>query len=132
MLTSRRVDARQFGQESERVAERYLRRQGYKILGRNVRLPEGELDLVAKHGSVLVFVEVKARRSSAMGGAVYAVNGNKRTRLIRLAAQYLAVHRAGEQSCRFDVVVIQQAPLGQATVEHIENAFEVPGGDSRW
>jgi putative endonuclease len=132
MLTKRRVDAREFGHESEQVAERYLRRHGYDILERNARLPAGELDLIARQGTVLVFVEVKARRSSAMGGAAYAVNSEKRTRLIRLAAQYMARNRLAEQPCRFDVVLIQQDLSGQATVEHIENAFEVPGEDLRW
>ena len=132
MLTSRRADARQFGQESEQVAERYLRRRGYTILARNVRLPEGELDLVAKHGGVLVFVEVKARRTPAMGGALFAVNGRKRQRLIRVAAQYLAAHRVTDQPCRMDVVVIQHAPSGAVTVEQIENAIELPSEDLRW
>lgn len=132
MLTTRRADARQFGRESERVAERYLRRQGYTILERNARLPEGEIDLVARKGAVVVFVEVKARRTSAMGGAVFAVNGEKQQRLIRAAAQYLAVRRMHNQPSRIDVVVIQHISSGEATIEHIENAIEVSGQDLRW
>ncbi|MFO0773093.1 MAG: YraN family protein [Nitrospiraceae bacterium] len=132
MLNDRRADAREFGQESERLAERYLRRKGYDILERNVQFPEGELDLVAKQGEVIVFVEVKARRSTAMGGAAYAVQAEKRTRLIRVAARYLAEHNGVGASARFDVVLIQQDGAGQPAVEHIENAFEVPAGDQRW
>lgn len=132
MLNSRRVAAREFGQESERIAERYLRRQGYDILERNVRLPEGELDLVARQEGVTVFVEVKARRSTAMGGATYAVQAEKRRRLIRLGAHYLALHELSEAPARFDVVLIQQDGTGQPTVEHIENAFDVPPEDLRW
>ncbi|GKS59051.1 UPF0102 protein [Nitrospira sp.] len=131
-MTSRRVDARQFGRESERLAERHLRGLGYAILERNVRLAEGEIDLVAKHGAVVVFVEVKARRTSAMGGAVFAVNGEKRHRLIRAAAQYLAVHRMDDQPSRIDVVIIQHVPSGEAIIDHLENAIEVPGHDLRW
>ena len=58
-----------FGQEGESAAEQYLRNKGYRILARNVRSSVGELDLVAEDGQVLVFVEVKARRTDAFGGA---------------------------------------------------------------
>lgn len=132
MLTRWRADAREFGHESELLAERYLRRHGYDIIERNVRLGEGELDLVARQGGVLVFVEVKARRSNAMGGAAYAVHVEKQTRLIRLAAHYIARHRLVNPPCRFDVVLIQQDGQGQPSVEHIENAFEVPGEELQW
>ncbi len=131
-MTKRRAEAREFGHDSESVAERYLRRQGYSIVGRNIHWPEGELDLVARLGSTLVFVEVKARRSMAMGGAAYAVSADKRSRLIRLGARYLAQHQLKDQACRFDVILIQQHAQGQAVVEHVENAFEVAGDDLRW
>ncbi len=131
-MTRRRSDARAFGHDSELLAERYLRRRGYEILERNVRLPEGELDLVARQSGVMVFVEVKARRTQAMGGALYAVQTDKRRRLVRLASHYLALHEWQDYPARFDVVLIQQDGDRQPTVEHIENAFEVPSGDGRW
>lgn len=132
MLTSRRDNAREFGQDSESVAERHLRRRGYRIVGRNIHWPEGELDLVATLGSTLVFVEVKARRSMVMGGAAFAVSADKRRRLIRLGAKYLAQHQLKDQACRFDVILIQQHVQGRTVVEHVENAFEVAGEDLRW
>jgi putative endonuclease len=126
-------DERQaFGRAGESEAERYLRSKGYRIVERNVRSPSGELDLVAEAGDVLVFVEVKARRSSAHGGAAYAVDGRKRARLIRLASQYLACHRVRTRSCRFDVVLYTGGMDQPAVIQHIENAFEVPGEDLRW
>lgn len=125
-------DPRTFGQHAESEAERYLRRKGYRILERNVRSPNGELDLVARSGDVLVFVEVKARRSSAYGGASYAVDGRKQARLVRLAAQYLVRHRLRAVPCRFDVVLCTGGTVGPNAIEHIENAFEVPGEDLRW
>ena len=79
-----------FGQEGETAAEQYLRRKGYRIVERNLRSSVGELDLVAEDGPVLVFVEVKARRSDAFGGAIHAVHQRKQEKLIQLAAQYLA------------------------------------------
>jgi len=123
---------RLFGQSAESEAEQFLRRKGYRILARNERAPSGELDLVTRSGSVLVFVEVKARGSSTHGGAVEAVDGRKQARLVRLAAQYLARHRLRDQPCRFDVILCAGGTGGPEVVEHIEHAFEVPGDDLRW
>ncbi len=121
------ADLRQlFGRRAESEAEALLRRKGYKILGRNVRSSVGELDLVAKDGEVLVFVEVKARQTDAMGGAIYAVDGRKRAKLITLASQYLAQRRLVAPVCRFDVVVCQGGRDRSGRLEHIQNAFEVP------
>ncbi len=125
-------ERRRFGQQAEAEAERYLRQKGYRILARNVRSSNGEIDLVAQDGPVLVFIEVKARRSSAFGGVAYAVHGQKQMRLVRLAAQYLARHRLRQPVCRFDVVLLQDGEHEDGRIQHIENAFEVPGEDLRW
>ena len=123
---------RAFGQIAESEAERYLRRKGYRILARNDRSSCGELDLVAQQADTLVFIEVKARRTTAFGGPSHAVDGRKQARLVRLAAQYLARHRARNRSCRFDVVLCRGGTAKPVEIEHIENAFEVPGEDLRW
>jgi putative endonuclease len=126
---------RVFGQAAEAAAERYLRRKGYRILHRNKRSVSGELDLIAEANGTLVFVEVKARSSAAYGGAPYAVDRPKQERLIRLAAQYLAARRLRNKVCRFDVVLYDGGPEAQGeseAIEHIENAFDVPGDDLRW
>ena len=123
---------RLLGDEGEGQAEAYLRRQGFRILGRNVRSALGELDLIADDGGVLVFVEVKRRRSGAYGGAIEAVDARKRAKLIQLAAQYLAQHRLHDRACRFDVVLIQDDAGTAAAVHHIANAFDVAGDDLRW
>lgn len=125
-------DHRAFGQAAEGSAERYLCRKGFRILERNRRSVTGEVDLIAEAGGTLVFVEVKARRTKAYGGAVYAVDRRKQQRLIRLAAQYLAYHRLKDRPCRFDVVLYDGDPENVAAIEHIENAFDVPGDDLRW
>lgn len=126
------ADAHVFGQIAESEAERYLRRKGYRILDRNVRSPHGELDLVAQIGKVVVFIEVKARRTSAHGGAPYAVGVRKQERLVRLAARYLAAHRLRNPPCRFDVILYREGTDKPSGIEHIESAFEVPGDDLRW
>ncbi len=121
-----------FGETAETEAERYLRRKGYRILERNLRFSTGELDLVTESEGVLIFVEVKGRRTSAYGGAAYAVDERKQARLIRLAAQYLARHQLRDRYCRFDVVLCHGGLATPARIEHVENAFDVPGDDLRW
>ena len=122
--------ARLFGRAAESEAERFLRRKGYRIVERNLRSIFGELDLVVRRGDLVVFVEVKARRTAAHGGAPYAVSGQKQARLIRLAAQYLAQRRLGQPPCRFDVVLCTGGTVKPDAIQHIENAFDVPG--DRW
>ena len=121
-----------FGQKAEGLATTLLQKKGYRIIGRNVRLPGGELDIVAQLGEVVVFVEVKARRTEIHGGALHAVTGEKEHRLVKLAAQYRSQHDFGQQSCRFDVILCQEQSNGTLDIDHIENAFEVAGQDLRW
>ncbi len=121
-----------FGKAVEVQAAAFLRQKGYRILEKNLRLPLGELDVVAEQDGTLVFVEVKGRRSTEFGGAAFAVDARKQARLIRLAAQYLSQRRLQNQRCRFDVVLHQESSAQPHGFEHIENAFEVPGDDLRW
>jgi putative endonuclease len=120
---------RLFGQEGEAEAERYLRRKGYRIVARNLRSSLGELDLVAEDGKVLVFIEVKARRTGQFGGAIHAVHRQKQQKLVRLASQFLAQRHWMERSCRFDVVLLEATTANSLKVQHIQNAFEVSSDD---
>jgi putative endonuclease len=123
---------RRLGHEGESAAEQYLQHKGYRIVARNLRSSVGELDLVAEDGQVLVFVEVKARRTDAFGGAIHAVHQRKQEKLIRLAAQYLTRHHIKDRLCRFDVVLLKGTDTVSSQIEHIQNAFEVSGDDLRW
>ena len=127
ILDPRRV----FGQEGEGEAERYLRRKGYRIVAKNVRSSLGELDLVAEDGGVLVFVEVKARRTAEFGGAIHAVHRHKQQKLIRLAAQFLAQRHWTERLCRFDVLLLEPTATSALCIEHIQNASDVSSADRR-
>ncbi|MBF0096232.1 MAG: YraN family protein [Magnetococcales bacterium] len=101
-------DERQLlGLESEQVAERYLHKNGYRILERNVRSRQGELDMVALQGEVLVFCEVKSRRGAFGPDPAENLHARKQARLVRLAAAYLQRHpeHAGRE-CRFDAVLL--------------------------
>jgi len=120
------------GQEAEAAAERLLRQKGYRILDRNVRVGRGELDIVARVGETVIFVEVKARRTDSYGGAPHAVTARKERQLVRLATRYLASHRLDQQPCRFDVLLYDAGNPASPVLEHIENAFEVSGDDRRW
>ena len=120
------------GREAEATAERFLRRKGYTILDRNIRFGRGELDIVARIGEMLIFVEVKARSTAHYGGASHAVTARKERQLIHLAAQYLAHHHLKQHPCRFDVFLYHATTPGAPILEHIEHAFEVSGDDLRW
>ena len=95
------------GRWGERLAASHYRRRGYEVVDRNWRCPTGEIDLVVRAGNTVVFCEVKARRSTAYGGAVAAVDHRKQLRLRRLAAAAaLAAHDVRGVEIRFDVVAI--------------------------
>lgn len=112
------------GELGERMAARYLKRQGYQIVGRHQRTKYGELDLVAVEGRTIVFVEVKARRSHDAGHPAEAVDARKQAQLTRLARAYLKRHGLLNHAARFDVVAITWPESGQPTIEHFKHAFE--------
>ncbi|HBO42715.1 MAG TPA: YraN family protein [Planctomycetaceae bacterium] len=115
------------GERGEALAARYLRRRGYRILGRHVRLPSGELDLVALDGKTIVFIEVKTRKSDQHGQPSEAVTPEKQRRLTRLAVTFLKRHRLHEHPARFDVIGITWPDGEKPCVEHFVNAFEAVG-----
>ncbi|MBF0621056.1 MAG: YraN family protein [Magnetococcales bacterium] len=118
------MDARHhFGATAERVAARFLQKSGYEIVARNVRSRYGELDLVAREGDVLVFCEVKARRSGDPGEAIDAMKQHK---LIRLAEMWLQKNNAmADMACRFDAVLMQRKGV-LWNIELVRDAFR-PG-----
>jgi putative endonuclease len=118
---------RPVGQLGEALAARYLERRGFAILARNLRSRLGEVDLIARDGRTLVFVEVKTRRGRSGDPPQAAVDARKQARLARLAGEYLARERAGEQACRFDVVAVTVEEGGAPRVEHFPGAFAVDG-----
>ena len=95
------------GRCGETLAAAYLESLGYRILKRNVRGPGGEIDLVAREGETLVFVEVKARGSSRFGSALAAVDARKRKRIRTLAEDFLQF-LPPKTKVRFDVVTLRR------------------------
>ncbi|HEY7152212.1 MAG TPA: YraN family protein [Solirubrobacterales bacterium] len=116
------------GRAAEQLVATRLERAGWLIAGRNVRLPSGELDIVALDGSTLVFVEVKAGRTGARLGPekpAHAVGRRKQLKLRRLAREWIAERRgpSGVAGYRFDVVGVCFGADGLADVDHIRQAF---------
>ncbi len=115
---------RLIGKVGENMAARTLERAGMHVLERNWRCAagdvRGELDIVARDGDVLVFVEVKARRGEGAGGPLEAITPEKVGRLRRLAAAWLALHDGEGGDVRFDAVgVCWPSNGGRASVEHV-------------
>lgn len=119
----------QFGRAAEAAAARHLTREGWALLGRNVRVGRGELDLIARRGGVLAFVEVKARRTAEYGAPEDAVDGRKRRKVARLAELWLATRPwalQGVREVRFDIVAVDAA-VHPPVVRHLQGAFTVDG-----
>ena len=108
------------GERGETLALDYLRKQGYRLLDRNWRFGHRELDLVMLEGETVVFVEVKARSSTAFGTPGAFVDGEKRGNLIRAAEAYLVQKGLTEAFTRFDVVEVY---LREGRIAHIPDAF---------
>jgi putative endonuclease len=111
------------GKEGEELALRFLKRQGYRIVGKNYRTPFGEIDIIADDGGVLVFVEVKTRSGDAFGSPFEAVDRKKRDKIRKVALCYLKKIRK-EPPARFDVLSID-VDGGTKRIDHIKDAFEV-------
>lgn len=107
------------GAAAEELAARHLLGQGLRIIERNFRVRGGEIDLIARDGKTLVFVEVRLRSRGDFGGAAASITLKKQQRLILAARHYLQAH--GEQSCRFDCVLLDA--LDAKSVEWLQGAF---------
>jgi putative endonuclease len=117
-------DRRQsLGLLGENVACDELRRRGYEILERRYRTRYGEIDIVAKDGETIVFVEVKARDGRDFGDGAEAVTPWKQRRISRMAQDFLLRRQIGERPCRFDVVAVKTG-RGAPVVEVYTSAFD--------
>jgi putative endonuclease len=117
------------GRRGEAQAENFLKKAGLKIVARNVRVGYDELDLIAKQGNTLIFVEVKTRANEDFGRPAAAVTRAKRKKLSRAAMHFLKKSKLRPPYIRFDVVeVIGDKP----EIRHIQNAFQFEGGYRIW
>ncbi|MDR2710977.1 MAG: YraN family protein [Burkholderiales bacterium] len=109
---TRALAGQERGREAETLAANFLTRQGLVVVARNVRNRYGEIDIIARDGETLVFVEVRLRGSAAFGGAVASISAQKQQRLWRAAQCYLA-ELGKEPPCRFDAVLLDTLDAGQ-------------------
>ena len=114
---------RRRGDLGERAAERHLRAAGMEIVARGVRFKGGEIDLIARDGEELVFVEVKTRTSEDFGNPAESVTRSKRRKLLQAASFYLQSRGIMQHPCRFDVIAIRLGRDGSSTLEHLQDAF---------
>lgn len=111
------------GARFESVAEAHLREAGLAVLDRNYRCRAGEIDLVMRHGQVIVFVEVRYRRSTEFGTPLETITPRKQQRIVQTARHYLVAHPSlAEMPCRFDAVGISGSP-GNFQTNWIRDAF---------
>lgn len=114
------INKRMLGTAYEEMATAYLKQQGFSILENNFRCRLGEIDIIAKDGSYLVFIEVKYRSDSKMGYPAEAVDRKKQLKICKVADYYRIRHALAENTaCRFDVVVVMDGKI-----DLFKNAFE--------
>lgn len=114
---------RQVGDAGENAVADWYRAAGFVIVARNWRVREGEIDLIVRRGRVLVFCEVKTRRSDAFGVPAEAVTFRKQSRIRKLASQWLATNDGDAGEVRFDVASVHPDGRGEWSVDVIEAAF---------
>ncbi len=112
-----------FGRWGEDQAAAFLERNGYLLLDRNVHTAHGELDLVARKDQVLVFVEVKTRRSHAFAFPEESVTPRKQAHMLSAAEWYLDRHPECGDTWQFDVIAVEGTPAGTLHIEHFENVI---------
>lgn len=127
---TRHLSPRELAEQGENLAATHLRRGGLKIIARNFRCEAGEVDIIARDGKVLVFVEVKAREA-AESAPETAVDAQKRGRVTGAAKVYLARYGAHPPAVRFDVVAIVWPRGRSPQLRHMPGAFEAEGPKSK-
>ena len=114
---------KRLGARGEDAAVDHLDRIGIEIIERNWRCALGEIDIVARDGNVLVFVEVKTRKQLSAGSPEEAVNSAKQQRYSKLARAYLQDHEYTDAETRFDVIAITVTAKNRARLRHVQNAY---------
>ena len=109
----------ELGREGEQVAVEYLERAGLRVLDRNWRCADGEIDIVAAERQVMVVCEVKTRSGTTFGTPIEQITRTKRARLRRLASRWLVAHGVLFDEVRIDVVGLVRRPSGDYEIEHV-------------
>lgn len=121
-MTTQRI---RLGQTGEDAAVVFLQRLGYKIVKRNFRNRLGEIDIIARDGKTICFVEVRTRTCAWHGHPFESISAKKKKKLIRTALSYLTLHDLTDTDARFDVVAVIPGDGEGNRIEILTNAFEV-------
>lgn len=118
-------ESKDIGTAGEDFACGYLKDLGWQVLERNFRSYHGEIDIIAKHKDIIVFVEVKNYSFRSYYPPVYSIRASKKQCMIHTAKYYLTKNRINDVNCRFDVLTIFVTFSGERKTEHYENAFQI-------
>ncbi len=125
LFSGKRSSKDRLGSRGEKLAAKYLKSRGLKIIKRNYSTAVGEIDIIAREKDTLVFIEVKSRTGGVEGSAEYAVDSKKRYRIGKTALWYLNENRISNVDCRFDVVTVLFSDSARARINVIRNAFQI-------
>ena len=118
-MTNRKQTIGAWGEEA---ASAYLSDQGYEILGRNIRTPHGEIDLVARLGEVIIFVEVRTRTSSRFARPEESITPRKQSHMLAAAEDYTQLHAVDHW--QIDAIAVEGKPGEQPMINHFENVID--------
>jgi putative endonuclease len=113
----------QRGRRAESLACAMLEEQGYALVERNVRFPVGEIDIIARVGGTLCFVEVRSTSSQQWGGPLATISDRKRRRIVKAAEWYVHYTKPQDAQMRFDVVSVEWGAGSEPTLELVRDAF---------
>ncbi len=123
MTTEENKNKRKTGSYGEDLASTFLKKLGYQIIERNYHYGHGEIDIIAKDGAELVFVEVKYRNNLNYGPPENSITPKKKNQIRKVSAAYLAERDLNNQPCRIDVITILKLPGKEALLNHYLNAI---------
>jgi putative endonuclease len=119
------MDNKGLGERGEEIAAAYLKGRKFTIVERNFRCKAGEVDIIAREGNTLVFVEVKTRRTLSFGPPQLAITPFKQRQISKAALTWLAKKKLFDTSARFDVIAIILPDHEVPIIDHIRNAFDL-------
>jgi putative endonuclease len=123
MNSEEKKNKRKTGSRGEDIACEFISKLGYEIIERNYQFGHGEIDIIAKNGETLVFIEVKFRKNLEFGPPELAITQGKQKQIKRVASAYLWEKDIKDQLCRIDVIAILKFPNQKPQINHIINAF---------
>ncbi len=119
--------SKETGEKGEKIALKYLKKQGYKILEKNYRALRGEIDIIAVDKNTLVFIEIKTNNLRGAVPPEMRVNAAKQRQIGKIARAYLQQTGRTECDCRFDVIGVIIGGKGESDISHYKDAFWLPG-----